>query len=190
MRSDKSRFRSLIFGSRPSTVGVRRLRRLRWFAPVVLTVLTCGCASGVKYMYTGEDMGPLAKVTDSMFNEQSSQADFCVLLAIDGEGIDNAISDTYMRTQGHGFRLQPYVSYRMVSAKPMQATLRCDTYYAAPISELVHKEFPVEGVVAFTPVEDASYVVKGVMGADGSEVWIEDEATGQAVTEKVAAKRK
>ncbi len=129
--------------------------------------------------------GDTATVTDTMFNQTDSRADFCVMEAIDGKRIRNSIYDTNERTQGQGFRLLPFVTDREVKVQPMQVTLRCDTYYAAPISALKHKAYPVKGIVSFSPKADTKYLVKGEMNSRESKVWIVEEASGIVVTDTV-----
>lgn len=59
----------------------------------------------------------------------------------------------------------------------------------APIHEMTSRAtgtfFEVEGVVDFTPQADKRYRVVGTLSKTDSAVWIEDEATHQAVTAKV-----
>ena len=129
--------------------------------------------------------GDTATVTDTMFNQTDSRADFCVMEAIDGKRIRNSIYDTNERTQGQGFRLLPYVTDREVKVQPMSVTLRCDTYYAAPISALKHKAYPVKGIVSFSPKADTRYLVKGEMNPEQSRVWIVEEVSGVVVTDIV-----
>jgi hypothetical protein len=43
----------------------------------------------------------------------------------------------------------------------------------------------VTGNVTFTPREGRNYVVTGRLGKERSSIWIEDESTGHAVTERI-----
>src|SRR5664280_2731926 len=71
-------------------------------------------------------------------------------------------------------------------------TLRASHVTAAPIQamalQLAGRFYSVEGAVDFTPKPDGRYVVRGELKAEGSSVWLEDEATGQPVTPKVSKK--
>ncbi len=129
--------------------------------------------------------GPTADVTDTMFNESKRRADFCVLEALDGRLIYNSIYETSMRTQGKGLTLYPYVTTRSIKVHPMTVTLRCSTVHAAEVLAIGHRTLSVAGTVHFEPRENARYVVKGAQLENGFSVWIQDEADGRIVTEKV-----
>ncbi|GAP36340.1 hypothetical protein ISF6_2180 [Piscinibacter sakaiensis] len=60
---------------------------------------------------------------------------------------------------------------------------------AAPVLELASRAagtfHAVSGVVAFDPKPGRTYVVRGTLGPQGSQVWIEEEGTKRRVTEVV-----
>jgi hypothetical protein len=154
-----------------------------YLLPPILLLMT-GCET-LEQPITEYYDGDTATVTDTMFNQTDSRADFCVMEAIDGKNIRNSISDTKVRTQGQGFRLLPFVTDRAVKVQSMRVTLSCDTYYAAPISALKHKAYPVKGIVSFVPKNNMRYLVKGEMNLAQSKVWIVEEESGIVVTDIV-----
>ena len=160
------------------------LKKTSIYLGFLLTLLMTGCTT-LKQPITEYYDGDTATVTDTMFNQTDSRADFCIMEAIDGKLIRNSISDTNVRTQGQGFRLLPFVTDREIKIQPMRITLSCDTYYAAPISALKHKAYPVKGIVSFTPKTDVRYLVKGEMNYGQSKVWIVEEVSGLIVTDIV-----
>lgn len=161
------------------------LRAARFVAILGLSQLALvGCVTHTPAIEGYWD-GPTADVTDTMFNESKRRADFCVMESLDGRLINNSISDTKNRTQGKGLTLYPYVTTRSIKVHPMEVTLLCSTVHAADILAIGHETLSVSGTVHFEPKENARYVVRGEPLEKGFSVWIEDQADGQVVTERV-----
>jgi hypothetical protein len=74
---------------------------------------------------------------------------------------------------------------RDVPAQPASIEIVGRTEYAAPILALTNPVYQVKGVVTFIPEASKRYVVKGVLSADYSAVWIEDMISQQVVGDKV-----
>ena len=74
--------------------------------------------------------------------------------------------------------------------RPMKVKIKASHMTAAPIHEIASRAsgnfFSVEGIVDFDPKPDGRYYVKGLLGSQGSSVWIEDEATGKPATAVVS----
>ena len=52
--------------------------------------------------------------------------------------------------------------------------------------QLAGRFYSVSGTVDFEPKPGGHYTVKGELRAEGSSVWLEDDATGEIVTPKVS----
>jgi len=136
--------------------------------------------------------GPTANITDSGIVEDGTKAQIFALTEIDGNKIGNSFIASAQASQGRGFSLSSRFIERAVPVRPMKLTLRASHVTAAPIQamalQLAGRFYSVEGAVDFTPKPDGRYVVRGELKAEGSSVWLEDEATGQPVTPKVSKK--
>ena len=110
-------------------------------------------------------------------------------LTIDGKKIKDTFQASHGASFGQGFNLNLEVTKRPVPARPMQVKIRGSHITGAPIQEIASRAagtfFSVEGVVAFDPKPDMRYIVKGILQKNGSSVWIEEESSGQVVTDKV-----
>lgn len=157
----------------------------QYLPPAAAALMLAACAT-VEPPVPASYSGPTAKVDDSSDRVTSRQGDFCVLQTLDGRRIANSIGETLQRGAGKGLTLYAWVTKRQVPARPVKAGLKCETVHAAPILALMGTVYSVEGTVDFDPQPDRRYVVKGVLGADESSVWIEDAQTGAAVTAKVS----
>ena len=163
------------------------MRRLPALALICCIALLAGCASfePVPKGYTG----PTATVRDSGFSEDGTKAQLFALMEVDGNRVGNAFGASANASYGRGASLTTIYPSRQVQVKPMKVLLRASHATGAPIhamaSQIAGTFFSVEGSVDFTPKADGRYVVKGELKKERSSVWIEDEATGQAVTERV-----
>lgn len=163
---------------------------LKSFIPALVLAVLTGCASykPVPDGYTGQ----VATVGDSGFAEDFSKAQLFVLAEIDGNRIDDSMTETRLASQGQGARLTMGVLSRQIPARPMKVRLIASHTTAAPImaiaSQMAGTFYSVDGVVDFSPKPDGKYVVKGDLKKEGSSVWIEDAASGQPVTGKVVKK--
>ena len=162
------------------------------FTPIAALFSASICASGcATFQPVPKDYtGPTAVLADSGIAEDGSKAQLFAAVEIDGNGIRNAFRASAEASQGRGNSLTPIFSDRKVKASPMKVTLRCSHATGAPIaaiaSQMAGTFFSVEGVVDFSPSPDAVYIVKGELKKERSTCWIEDQATGKAVTTVVA----
>jgi hypothetical protein len=84
-----------------------------------------------------------------------------------------------------GMRLRTFPISRAVPTTPQSFTIVARTEYAAPILVMTKDVYQVKGVIQLTPEAGKSYVVKGVLNGDASEVWLEDEASQQVIGDKI-----
>lgn len=133
-------------------------------------------------------VGPLAHIDDSMTRRGSTSGDFFYVNKVNGRKIDDSLRATDSASYGRGATMVPAVIGRDVPAAPMTLTIVGRTHYTMPFLELVNKIYEVSGDIAFTPLPNHSYLVKGELGADHSAVWIVDRETEMPVGEKIEIK--
>lgn len=136
--------------------------------------------------------GPTATLFDSGTRVSGAKAQLFVAQEIDGNGIADSFGASAMASQGQGFRLNMQVVFRKLPVRQMKIKLYGGVATGAPIhalfDQLTGSVQSVDGIVDFAPVAGASYSVKGELKDAGSSIWIEDDATHQAVTNKLTAK--
>lgn len=157
---------------------------------VVIALLLHGCATykPVPEGYTGK----VAVIADSGFTEGGTKAQIFALMEVDGNAIQNSFGASAGASQNQGFALRTRFVSRPVPATPMKVKIKGSHATGAPIhaifSQAAGTFFSVVGVVDFTPAPGGSYIVKGQLRKEGSSVWIEDNATGKPVTQKITGK--
>ena len=157
-------------------------------------VLLTGCQT-TSTLPTGYD-GPIATIRDSATTDQKHlavlskkyylRADFFVVTHIEGKRVNNSIGHTASVHSGLGGGFQPLIIDRQVVAGKVTLDIAGRTHFGAPINELLSaKADPVAGKVSFTAAPGRTYVVKGRLAEGKSMVWVEDAATGRAVSQRV-----
>jgi hypothetical protein len=132
--------------------------------------------------------GPLAHVTDSVTPRNDISADFFYLAKINGFTVPDSLSATDGSNRTPGAAKPPVVIGRDLPSMPASFTIVAHTRYTTPLYALANPVYDVSGDVTFTPLANHEYVVKGVLGADYSAVWIEDRQTGQVAAQKIEVK--
>lgn len=136
--------------------------------------------------------GPIATVSDSGMAEDGTKAQIFALTEIDGHSINDSFGASRQASYGQGATLHLTLTERQIPARAMKVKIRGSHAVGAPIHELASRAmgtfFEVDGVVDFAPEADKRYKVVGTLSKDDSEVWVEDEATHQPVTQKVTSK--
>lgn len=156
--------------------------KLKIAVAALAALLVAGCTTNpVPEGYTG----PTANVADSYTQRGGTGVDFFFLAKVDGHAVYESLTATAVANSGNGFAMTPSVVERPIPAKPSTVTIKGRTHYAAPILELANTVYEISGDVAFNPLPNHSYVVKGVLEEAHSAVWIEDKATGQVVGNKI-----
>ena len=142
-----------------------------------------GCAS---YKPVPEGYaGATATIKDSFKTISGSKVEFFYLAEVDGHEVQNSRTASLNNSRGKGMRLQAFPIFRAVPATPQSFTIVARTEYAAPILVMTNAVYQVKGTMQWTPEAGKVYVVKGVLKAEGSEVWLEEEATQQVIGEKI-----
>lgn len=156
-------------------------------AALALTVTLSACVTNppIPPGYTG----PTATVFDSSESIDGSRSKMFVLAEIDGAPIDQSVQASARASSGQGFSLTQVVLQRAIPARAMKVKLVGTYTYAAPIQKIaaqVSGSFvEMEAIVSFTPEPEGKYVVRGLLSKERSALWIENQATGQVVTQKV-----
>ncbi len=162
-------------------------RKMGATKPVVAAVLLValgGCATTAPSVPEGYS-GPVAIIKDSVKPWSKSKADFFYISEIDDRRIEDSRTRTLRMNQGRGFSMSPSVVERNVPAQKATFTLVGRTEYAAPILALTKTVYQVTGKITFSPETYRNYVVRGELGENYSAVWLEDEASGKTVGEKI-----
>lgn len=154
---------------------------------IVLLASLGGCATFAPAVPEGYT-GPVAIIKDSVKPHSQSKADFFYLSEIDGRRIEDSRVRTRQMNQGRGFNMSPSVVERNVPAQQATFTLVGRTEYAAPILALTNTVYQVTGKITFTPEKYRNYIVRGELGESYSAVWLEDEADGRTIGEKIEVK--
>lgn len=165
-----------------STVSTRK-----FVAATFLMASLGGCATlapSVPEGYTG----PVAVIKDSVKPLSQSKADFFYISEINDQRVEDSRARTLRINQGRGFSMSPSVIERNVPAQKATFTIVGRTEYAAPILALTNTVYQVTGKVTFSPETYRHYVVRGELGQNYSAVWLEDEATGKLIGEKIEVK--
>ena len=143
-------------------------------------------AGEMSYTVTTQEV---ATIYDSGITEGSKKAQLFMVTEVDGQEVPNAYDESSKASKGAGPRLIRVYPSRDVPIKALKLKLLGTHITGAPIHALFSLAkgtfYSVNGVVDFTPVAGAKYVVKGELKPEGSAVWIEDQATGKIVSAKV-----
>ena len=152
---------------------------------LVLSALLAGCATLEPPVAPGY-VGPTAIITDSVLQEDGGKGQLFFVRAVDGRTIESAQTETRRASAGRGFSLALWSKLRLVPVRQLQLTLVGTHATAAPIHEIASRAagtfFSVEGIVEFTPVAGAEYVVRGILKKEGSTVWLADAKTLEPVS--------
>lgn len=88
-------------------------------------------------------------------------------------------------SQGQGFSFSTQLIELAILAIKSTFTIVGANANAAPIQSLFIDNFLIRGDIMFTPDADTEYTVKGVLGAEFSAVWIENNESGEIIKNKV-----
>ena len=144
-----------------------------------------GCAPKFAQDSDSGYAGPSARFTDTETLSDYDSVNFFYLEKIDGRKIRNGLQATQSANYGHGAQLVPVSVYRDVPTAPAHFTIVGRTHYPTPILEMANTIYRVSGDISFTPVANHTYLVKGVLGATYSAVWIEDAQTYEKIGQKI-----
>ena len=154
------------------------MKRLILF--IIITLLMTGCASynpSIPEGYTG----PIAFIHDTNTSIDEGKTNIFYLSAIDGKDIENSRYKTDSASQGHGDHLHVILLNNRVPAGEHTFTIIGRTVYAMPLRAFAGTVYEVKGQVAFSPLPNEEYIVKGSLSEERSSVWIEKVSGGQII---------
>jgi hypothetical protein len=159
-------------------------------ATALTAALLTGCAAyqGFKPATPDGYDGPTVNVADQTVQVSGSLVHVFEMTQVDGRRLLSTSIATLQANQGRGFSVAPVALSNELPPGPARVRLQAVTQYAAPILAMTSPTCRVDGDVAFAPEAEHRYRVAGRITAAECVVWIEDTATGHAVTEKVAGK--
>jgi hypothetical protein len=129
--------------------------------------------------------GATAKLADSVTSDGGRCASFFILDSYEGHEVQNALIATQRRNSGRGMAMtiEPYS--RPIPAQEATFHIVGRSHCAAPVVELGHTSYVIEGDVKFTPQGDGQYVIGGELLEDHSAVWVEELSTGKQCGNKL-----
>ena len=140
--------------------------------------------------------GPTATIRDTVLSESDDfpGRPMFYVSKIDGQAIENSEHASQVANHGKGLSMDPVTTERNIPVRKMVLTLVGRNVHAAPIQEMFHelrgKNYKVTGNVDFEPQADHFYIVRGVLGPELSNVWVEDLQANTVVTQKIEIKKK
>lgn len=129
--------------------------------------------------------GPTANVADRVVAVSPQRLHVFEMTEVDGRRLSSSSMASARAGQGAGMTLTPVTLTNELPLAALRVRLQAATQYASPLVAMSNPSCRTVGEVSFTPQEGRRYAVNGRIEAQVCEVWIEDLATGQAVTEKL-----
>ncbi|MDR7270879.1 hypothetical protein J2X20_003537 [Pelomonas saccharophila] len=164
------------------------MKRIASLAATAL--LLSGCA-GVKSFTALEPAtppdytGPTANVADQVVAVSPQRLHVFEMTEVDGRRLSSSSMASGRAGQGSGMTLTPVALTNELPVMALRVRLQAATQYASPLVSMSNPSCRTVGEVGFTPQEGKRYAVNGRIAADACEVWVEDSATRQPVTEKL-----
>ncbi len=160
------------------------------FAFAFTVALLAGCASFSSFepASPADYSGPTVNVADQVQPVSGQLVHVFEMTRFDGRRLLSSSLATLNANQGRGFAVAPVALSNEVPPGAARVQLQVVTQYAAPILAMTNPTCRAQGEVGFVPQAGTAYRVAGRIAGEACEVWIEDLATQQPVTEKVSGK--
>lgn len=160
------------------------------FAAATAALLLCGCTSFKSFTAfepatPADYSGPTANVADQVVTISPQRLHVFEITQVDGRRLASSSMASTRAGQGNGMTLTPVSLTNELPLRAAMVRLQAATQYASPMLAMSNASCRTVGDVSFTPLDGKRYIVNGQIAADACEVWIEDLATRQQVTEKV-----
>lgn len=155
---------------------------------VLATALLAGCATPPKP--PERPAGPSAVVADSAMGGGRNGAAFFFVAEADGKPVvGNSLQRSMSASHGQGSNLLTQGADRYLPAGKTRLKLSGRYAFAAPIQTLFSSaaSYEVDGIVEVDLRPDGEYRVNGVLDPFRREIWLEDQATGARVGDKIVA---
>ncbi|KQV52637.1 hypothetical protein ASC95_07365 [Pelomonas sp. Root1217] len=129
--------------------------------------------------------GPTVNVADQVTAISPQRLHVFEMTEVDGRRLSSSSMASARAGQGNAMTLAPVALTNELPPQSARVRLQAATQYASPLVAMSNPSCRTVGDVSFTPQDGKRYTVAGHIAADRCEVWIEEMATGQVVTEKL-----
>ena len=159
----------------------------RIFPLAATAALLSGCTSfhGFEPATPADYSGATVNVADQVVVVSSQRLNVFEMTRVDGRRLASSSVATTRAGQGSAMTVAPVALTNELPLQPLRVQIQAAIQYATPLIAISSEDCRTLGEVAFTPQDGKRYAVNGRIAADACEVWIEDAATKQPVTEKV-----
>lgn len=162
----------------------------RPLATAAKALLLAGCAgsgsfSAFQPATPADYSGPTVNVADQVVAVGPQRLHVFEMTQVDGRRLASSSVATTRAGQGGGMTVTPVALTNELAVRPARVQLQAATQYASPLVALSNPTCRTVGEVSFAPEQGRRYAVRGRIEAQACEVWIEDLATGQPVTDKL-----
>lgn len=163
----------------------------RTLVTAATALLLAGCAgtgsfSAFEPAAPADYAGPTVNVADQAVAVGPQRLHVFEITQVDGRRLASSSVATTRAGQGGAMTVTAVALSNELAVRPARVQLQAATQYASPVVALSNPTCRTVGEVSFAPEEGKRYVVKGRIEPQACEVWIEDLATGQPVTDKVS----
>ena len=130
--------------------------------------------------------GPTVNVADHVTAIGPQRLHVFEMTEVDGRRLSSSSMASARAGQGSAMTLTPVALTNELPLRAAQLRLQAATQYASPMLAMSNASCRTFGEVRFTAAEGKRYIVNGQIAENVCEVWIEDLATRQPVTEKIS----
>lgn len=169
---------------------MKRIAPIAHIAAATAALLLSGCTSFKSFSplesaAPADYTGPTANVADQVVAVGPQRLHVFEITQVDGRRLASSSMASTRAGQGSGMTVAPVALTNELPVRPAQVRLQAAVQYASPMLAMSGPSCRTVGEVAFAPKEGQRYLVNGRVAAEACEVWIEDVATHQPVTEKL-----
>ncbi len=157
----------------------------RWTLGTLLSLaigLVAGCASE-KHLVPKSYDGPLAAINDTFERRRGNKVYVFYVDKINGKRVPSAALDSNRVSAG---RIDTAGYSRDVLPESLQLTLMAHPQHGAPIAEWLSSHNRAKGEIEFKPEPGQTYLVKGTVKGDLTQVWLAD-AFGNRVSRIISS---
>lgn len=141
-------------------------------------ILSTGCVNTKNSVIPEGYSGGKASIIDTYKRTSRSTANFYYATIINGEKVAHALNKSATRSSGQNRNLTLIGQDKKIpTTSPVNVHIIGNAFNVVPISALFNSDIAyfIEGNVSFTPKNNLSYLVNGILSSEYSAVWIEDE---------------
>lgn len=161
------------------------MKRLVSLAATALLLSGCGSFQAFQPATPPDYTGETANVADRIVAVSPQRLHVFEMTQVDGRRLASSSTATTRAGEGGAMTVTPVPLTNELPLRTARVRLQAAVQYASPVLTMQNPHCRTVGDVDFTPVEGRRYAVTGRIGDDACEVWIEDLATKEAVTDKL-----